>query len=658
MRRRPRWRTVLRVFGLLLLLGLAAAMLFWWLRGDDLLYDAIFPRDAARLEGEELPTALGPEDWSADLDALARDLPRLHVDFDDAYAGGRFSLRLNEARELAATGSRTEMEMAILAVVAAGGTGTGHDGVVPLQRPLRWRFYPLSYWEFEDGLFVTLARDRTLEGARVERIGGRRPREVLKRLERYVTGDNPGHRRYRSASLLVFAEPLVALGLAEADGGLPLEISGPDGAPARRVVLEPVRLASLGGLLWARRSQSAVATWSPADPRPRSEPIALVPGPDPGTLVLRYHAVRDREAIESVAQRLARPEQGSIRRLVVDLRANEGGNNELNEPLVRALAGHPVFDRPGGLFVLLSRRTFSAAANFALALERRTAAVFVGEPSGFAPIHFGDTELLMLPRSRILVRFATRRWQEDPPGVRRPALEPDLPVPFRASDHFEDRDPVWAALDAYTPPARPTPETSGTPPAGTWLLTPLHRVSVDTASDPPLLTIDSVGPYARTRLHLEAPGRFGTEIRDVELRLDGDAPRLRWKGTDFALEAVPSSYRLPIERIEAGDVAGGAAAYRAARQAGAAIGSDHELALNRVGYERLRSGRVDEAVSILELAADLFPSSPNVYDSLGEALGAAGRTEDAVAAYREALAIDPDWEHPRRAIEELTGDRK
>jgi hypothetical protein len=64
-------------------------------------------------------------------------------------------------------------------------------------------------------------------------------------------------------------------------------------------------------------------------------------------------------------------ERADTRRLIVDLRRNGGGNNYLGEALRKGI-GRAHVNRPGGLYVLIGSRTFSAAQNLASRLERET----------------------------------------------------------------------------------------------------------------------------------------------------------------------------------------------------------------------------------------------------------------------------------------------
>ncbi|NOT33069.1 MAG: hypothetical protein HOP12_02750 [Candidatus Eisenbacteria bacterium] len=62
-----------------------------------------------------------------------------------------------------------------------------------------------------------------------------------------------------------------------------------------------------------------------------------------------------------------------------------------------------------------------------------------------------------------------------------------------------------------------------------------------------------------------------------------------------------------------------------------------EQALNQLGFAMLSHRQTAGAVAILRKNAERFPQSANAFDSLGEALVAAGRTQDAIAAYERVL---------------------
>lgn len=67
-----------------------------------------------------------------------------------------------------------------------------------------------------------------------------------------------------------------------------------------------------------------------------------------------------------------------------------------------------------------------------------------------------------------------------------------------------------------------------------------------------------------------------------------------------------------------------------------------ERAMNRLGYELLRSDRIGEAITVFDLNVRAFPESWNVYDSLGEAYLEQGDVRRAIELYERSLALNPD----------------
>ncbi|MES2393089.1 MAG: DUF2306 domain-containing protein [Acidobacteriota bacterium] len=66
-----------------------------------------------------------------------------------------------------------------------------------------------------------------------------------------------------------------------------------------------------------------------------------------------------------------------------------------------------------------------------------------------------------------------------------------------------------------------------------------------------------------------------------------------------------------------------------------------ERELNDLGYQLLRKNQFSDAIRILQLNVDNFPSSANVYDSLGEAYADAGDKLHAIASYTRSVQLNP-----------------
>jgi hypothetical protein len=64
-----------------------------------------------------------------------------------------------------------------------------------------------------------------------------------------------------------------------------------------------------------------------------------------------------------------------------------------------------------------------------------------------------------------------------------------------------------------------------------------------------------------------------------------------------------------------------------------------EASLNRLGYRLLRGQKMAESIVIFRKVVDLFPGSSNAYDSLSEALEAAGERAQSVAIAQKGLEV-------------------
>jgi C-terminal processing protease CtpA/Prc len=141
---------------------------------------------------------------------------------------------------------------------------------------------------------------------------------------------------------------------------------------------------------------------------------------------------------------MALADANPVRRFVVDLRHNGGGNSALAEPLIAELKQRPAINRKGVLFAVIGRRTFSSAVLNALQLRSETQATLVGEPTGGRPNHYGEVRSFSLPNSGLPVTYSTKYFayaKEDTPS-----LTPDILVEVSSSDYFAGRDPVLEAI--------------------------------------------------------------------------------------------------------------------------------------------------------------------------------------------------------------------
>src|SRR5262249_58624860 len=114
-------------------------------------------------------------------------------------------------------------------------------------------------------------------------------------------------------------------------------------------------------------------------------------------------------------------ETNPVDRFVLDIRQNGGGSAQLNTPFIHGLIRSDKVNQPGKLFVIIGRSTFSAAVLLVGDLVKHTRAIFVGEPTGGKPNHYGMGGIsgqtsFTLPNSRLVIEHSNEFMQRGVPG--------------------------------------------------------------------------------------------------------------------------------------------------------------------------------------------------------------------------------------------------
>ncbi|MEP7325456.1 MAG: hypothetical protein ABI836_05855 [Gemmatimonadota bacterium] len=130
-------------------------------------------------------------------------------------------------------------------------------------------------------------------------------------------------------------------------------------------------------------------------------------------------------------------------------------------------------------------------------------------------------------------------------------------------------------------------------------------------------------------------------------------------GRDPALNAILAAETDPpaMDQVQAAlmqdDSAGAERILLATRSATINRYRSLEGQVNALGYQLLGSGETARAIQAFQLNTLAYPHSANTFDSLGEALLAAGRKDDAIAVYRHAVEVEPGFPPSMQALERL-----
>lgn len=376
--------------------------------------------------------------WREDLAVFAREFPAAQKDFDKLYPRARFDDAIGAlTRNLAAT-TDAEIVLGLSRLVASA--HVGHTYVrMPTSGWLTFHRLPIGLQWCSDGLAVTATTEpyRDALGLRVTRIGTLTPEMLESAIATFISYERDAWLRLQGQTYMVAEEVLRAAGQVDADGRVALTLARPDGSTlTTRVATAP----------WADRTpMTYLVTARNLPPGPtRTDPARyyryeILPGTK--TLYVRYSRCADdpQQPFAAFAQELfatvdANPT--AVDRVIVDLRANGGGDSRVIQPLLDGLRARKALSARGHLYALTSPATFSSGLLAAWSLKLLNA-VLVGEAPGENLSSYAEVRTITLPNSGLIIQYATKfnRIGKDNVG-----LEPDIRVTRSIADLLAGRD--------------------------------------------------------------------------------------------------------------------------------------------------------------------------------------------------------------------------
>jgi hypothetical protein len=381
-----------------------------------------------------------------DVRELGTQIAQIHPDAFRSVPRQQFESDVSALAQRAPSISQNELLVGMLRIIASLGPRNGHTGLFPGD-PTHTRelhFYPVRLYDFVDGMHVVDATDRSLIRNRLVAVEDMPIERVLELVEPLVPRDNTSNLRGLAPHYLLTAEVLDGLGVVDGIEAAELTFEQPDG---QRVDVE---LTPVAASRYTSEFADPLFGHYPSILPAASQPLYLSGSARPlwartlargRAVYVGYNSIRS--PTPAVLRKIERLVRGKgVRRVIVDLRLNGGGDNTTYGSL-RTLFGSKAVNKRGKLRVLIGRATFSAAANFAAEIDRATRAVFFGEPTGGGVETYADTFPVLLPTVGWTVRIAAR-YHERKKGKsdRRLAVEPEVRVDLTSEQYSTRVDPV------------------------------------------------------------------------------------------------------------------------------------------------------------------------------------------------------------------------
>ncbi len=398
------------------------------------------------------------EGWRYDLALLAREVKR--VGYGTLLNQNASTIELAVKSLHDAVPKLSDLQIIIELMKLLRKLGDGHAGLFPYNRPEFQPTLPVQFYLFKEGLFIIAAdpKYKHLLGAQVLRFHEQTVERVVQALDLLISRDNenPIWTQQRAPYLMRHLPLLNALGLIPSPAEVSLTLRALDGTEQVVKLVTDTTQPNIWNVkphpsTWVGLPQT-LATPLPLYLKNAAAPYWFEHLPEAKLVYFQFNTVRNdrNEPLAEFSARLLKfVNENAVEGLVIDLRWNNGGNTGLLPPFIQGLIRSEKINRRGKLFVIIGRRTFSAAQNAATFLEQQTNAIFVGEPTGSSPNFVGEEEFFTLPYSKLQANVSELFWQSSWPGDQRTWIAPLLYAPPTFAAYRANRDLALEAILDY-----------------------------------------------------------------------------------------------------------------------------------------------------------------------------------------------------------------
>jgi len=399
---------------------------------------------SAGITGVPPPAVTASDEWRADVLTLAQQMIALHslpfpgisvTDFKVAAAS-----LYSQIPSLSDPAIRTGLQTLVASI------GDPHTGI-SWPSPSPFQQLPLSFYWFDDGIYVTSASApyQNLLGGNLLSVGGKSIGAATNTLTALVAHDNEQWVKSRiPIEDLTNADYLFGTGLIPGTDSAPLQVGFSDGS-----------VVSANVQTYANSAEpQQIQVYQGAPPLYRQNPgwnywATLLDGG--ATIYFQYNSCLEdpkqpsSEFFEQLDQMMA---QDSVQRIILDMRNNTGGTTSILGPWIDEIQASR-FNQPGRLYVIVGRATFSAAMEATDDLHDRTAAIFVGEPTGGKPQFELRKGTFPLPYFSLAASYSNGVERTTDPDS---SLTPDIGVGLTFAQYMQGIDPAMNAILSIAPP--------------------------------------------------------------------------------------------------------------------------------------------------------------------------------------------------------------
>lgn len=329
-----------------------------------------------------------------------------------------------------------EIKIEISKVIAS--LGEGHTSLQPWDE----KIIPIKLYMQEDKLYVidTINDYSEILYLELQEINNHPVKNVIKQLSNIVSKDNNQGLKLNIPVYIICPSILYGLGIIDNKEEIQLEFHGE--TKNVKIKVNPLEISKAKSNFLAPHSDTLLS-YKFSKKNYGFEYLKF----NQGIYIAYNFCEEDSNYVLSKFEDdiIATLHQFQVKKIIIDLRRNPGGDSTLLEPLILRLKNQATLkDR---VTVLIGRGTASSAIQNAIQIQELLGAKLIGEATGGDPNKPGEVRTLTLPNSGLHLNYSTQEFHLQNKNV--DALYPDILVDYLVLDYKDGIDPVLSAAIDY-----------------------------------------------------------------------------------------------------------------------------------------------------------------------------------------------------------------
>ncbi|NPD48062.1 S41 family peptidase [Lentimicrobium sp. S6] len=615
-----------------------------------------------------IPPKPNKEEWIEDVSFLADKMNKIYPELYKKVTEAEFNKVVEEIKSAIPSMSDDEIIMELFRLITI--LNDAHSIPAFFIPCFDLHSFPFDIYCFTDGWHVVNTKKslRNIDGAKLLKIGNMHVDDVFKLSKSHLSAENITAQLDRGKFIMLTSEWLMSMGIIENSKEAEFTFELKNGEVKTLSIPSTKSFPKIVKSTIKRIDNDLPPVYSNG----RKDNYHFKMLTDSKTLYVQLNAFKNQKGHETMNEFSRNLQNFAVEnefdRIVIDLRNNQGGSDQLYEKLLSVIRDNENINKEGKLFVLIGRQTFSAAVLFAYKLKLQTKAIFVGEPTSQGPIFNANPKFVKLPNSGLMFsisKTSTARsqplWEFDT----KDKISQDITAMFSYDDFKKGIDPALEAVINYKIDKRTYDKIELKEYTGRYVLSPFRIIDIESKNKLLHMTINDFVPnslfYVQSELYASSVDKFDTNNSNVKIEFIKDKNKkasdlkLIWDNEELVGKRAPEDFNLPFECFSQGNIEKGVELLLDQKENYLHSFTKIEVALNTLGYSLLWDNEINKALKILKLNTLLFPNSWNAFDSYGEACLANGDKNKAMKNYTKSVELNPKNIAGKKMVKKIKG---